>query len=107
MVFRQDRIADYAQTSPSNCPSGLFVDKEARGMLKEMAEAVAKYFPLRGRCLPAQDVAFRVTRQEGPGVDDEVSWQAPADWLREAAAYVFSHGRMRGCCTPTRSCKDG
>ena len=43
MVSRQDRIADYAQNVAEQLSfRELFVDKEARGMLKEMAEAVAK-----------------------------------------------------------------
>ena len=43
MVSRQDRIADYAQNVAEQLSfRELFVDKEARGMLKEMAEAVSK-----------------------------------------------------------------
>ena len=43
MVSRQDRIADYAQNVAEQLSfRELFVDEEARGMLKEMAQAVSK-----------------------------------------------------------------
>ena len=100
MVSRQDRIADYAQNVAEQLSfRELFVDKEARGMLKEMAEAVAKTTSLYEDAVSQlKDVALsgytKAGRDRLGELIDEVNLaEHEADLVEsKAAAYVFSHG---------------
>ena len=100
MVSRQDRIADYAQNVAEQLSfRELFVDKEARGMLKEMAEAVSKTTSLYEDAVSQlKDVALsgytKAGRERLGELIDEVNLaEHEADMVEsKAAAYVFSHG---------------
>ena len=100
MVSRQDRIADYAQNVAEQLSfRELFVDKEARGMLKEMAEAVSKTTSLYEEAVSQlKDVALsgytKAGRERLGELIDEVNLaEHEADMVEsKAAAYVFSHG---------------
>ena len=100
MVSRQDRIADYAQNVAEQLSfRELFVDKEARSMLKEMAEAVAKTTSLYEDAVSQlKDVALsgytKAGRDRLGELIDEVNLaEHEADLVEsKAAAYVFSHG---------------
>jgi len=100
MVSRQDRIADYAQNVAEQLSfRELFVDKEARGMLKEMAEAVSKTTSLYEDAVSQlRDVALsgytKAGRERLGELIDEVNLaEHEADMVEsKAAAYVFSHG---------------
>ena len=100
MVSRQDRIADYAQNVAEQLSfRELFVDKEARGMLKEMAEAVSKTTSLYEDAISQlKDVALsgytKAGRERLGELIDEVNLaEHEADMVEsKAAAYVFSHG---------------
>ena len=100
MVSRQDRIADYAQNVAEQLSfRELFVDKEARGMLKEMAEAVSKTTSLYEDAVShLRDVALsgytKAGRERLGELIDEVNLaEHEADMVEsKAAAYVFSHG---------------
>jgi hypothetical protein len=100
MVSRQDRIADYAQNVAEQLSfRELFVDKEARGMLKEMAEAVSKTTSLYEDAVShLRDVALsgytKAGRERLGELIDEVNLaEHEADIVEsKAAAYVFSHG---------------
>ena len=100
MVSRQDRIADYAQNVAEQLSfRELFVDKEARGMLKEMAEAVAKTTSLYEDAVSQlKEVALsgytKAGRDRLGELIDEVNLaEHEADLVEsKAAAYVFSHG---------------
>ena len=100
MVSRQDRIADYAQNVAEQLSfRELFVDKEARGMLKEMAEAVAKTTSLYEDAVSQlKDVALsgytKAGRDRLGELIDEVNLaEHEADLVEsKAAAYVFSNG---------------
>ena len=100
MVSRQDRIADYAQNVAEQLSfRELFVDKEARGMLKEMAEAVSKTTSLYEDAVSQlKDVALsgytKAGRDRLGELIDEVNLaEHEADLVEsKAAAYVFRHG---------------
>ncbi len=100
MVSRQDRIADYAQNVAEQLSfRELFVDKKARGMLKEMAEAVSKTTSLYEDAVSQlKDVALsgytKAGRDRLGELIDEVNLaEHEADLVEsKAAAYVFSHG---------------
>ena len=100
MVSRQDRIADYAQNVAEQLSfRELFVDKEARGMLKEMAEAVSKTTSLYEDAVSQlKDVALsgytKAGRERLGELIDEVNLaEHEADMVEsKAAASVFSHG---------------
>jgi predicted phosphate transport protein (TIGR00153 family) len=100
MVSRQDRIADYAQNVAEQLSfRELFVDKEARGMLKEMAEAVSKTTSLYEDAVSQlRDVALsgytKAGRERLGELIEEVNLaEHEADMVEsKAAAYVFSHG---------------
>ena len=100
MVSRQDRIADYAQNVAEQLSfRELFVDKEARGMLKEMAEAVSKTASLYEDAVSQlKEVALsgytKAGRDRLGELIDEVNLaEHEADLVEsKAAAYVFSHG---------------
>lgn len=100
MVSRQDRIADYAQNVAEQLSfRELFVDEKARGMLKEMAEAVSKTTSLYEDAVSQlKDVALsgytKAGRERLGELIDEVNLaEHEADMVEsKAAAYVFSHG---------------
>ncbi len=100
MISRQDRIADYAQNVAEQLSfRELFVDDEARGMLKEMAEAVSKTTSLyEDAVAQLKDVALSGYTKAGKErlgeLIDEVNLaEHEADIVESrAAAYVFSHG---------------
>lgn len=100
MVSRQDRIADYAQNVAEQLSfRELFVDETARGMLKEMAEAVSKTTSLYEDAVSQlKDVALsgytKAGRERLGELIDEVNLaEHEADMVEsKAAAYVFSHG---------------
>jgi len=100
MVSRQDRIADYAQNVAEQLSfRELFEDEEARGMLKEMAEAVSKTTSLYEDAVSQlKDVALsgytKAGRERLGELIDEVNLaEHEADLVESrAAAYVFSHG---------------
>ena len=100
MVSRQDRIADYAQNVAEQLSfRELFVDKEARGMLKEMAGAVSKTTSLYEDAVSQlRDVALsgytKAGRERLGELIDEVNLaEHEADMVEsKAAAYVFRHG---------------
>tara|TARA_B100001996_G_scaffold372616_1_gene349184 strand:- start:62 stop:2188 length:2127 start_codon:yes stop_codon:yes gene_type:complete len=100
MVSRQDRIADYAQNVAEQLSfRELFVDEKARGMLKEMAEAVSKTTSLYEDAVSQlKDVALsgytKAGRERLGELIDEVNLaEHEADLVEsKAAAYVFSHG---------------
>ena len=100
MVSRQDRIADYAQNVAEQLSfRELFVDKEARGMLKEMAVAVSKTASLYEDAVSQlKEVALsgytKAGRERLGELIDEVNLaEHEADMVEsKAAAYVFSHG---------------
>ena len=100
MVSRQDRIADYAQNVAEQLSfRELFVDEKARGMLKEMAEAVSKTTSLYEDAVSQlKDVALsgytKAGRERLGELIDEVNLaEHEADIVEsKAAAYVFSHG---------------
>ena len=100
MVSRQDRIADYAQNVAEQLSfRELFVDKDARGMLKEMAVAVSKTTSLYEDAVSQlKDVALsgytKAGRERLGELIDEVNLaEHEADMVEsKAAAYVFSHG---------------
>ena len=100
MVSRQDRIADYAQNVAEQLSfRELFVDKEARGMLKEMAVAVSKTTSLYEDAVSQlKEVALsgytKAGRERLGELIDEVNLaEHEADMVEsKAAAYVFSHG---------------
>ena len=100
MVSRQDRIADYAQNVAEQLSfRELFVDEEARGMLKEMAQAVSKTTSLYEDAVSQlKDVALsgytKAGRERlGQLIDDVNLAEHEADLVESrAAAYVFSHG---------------
>ncbi len=100
MVSRQDRIADYAQNVAEQLSfRELFVDKQARSMLKEMAEAVSKTTSLYEDAVSQlKDVALsgytKAGRDRLGELIDEVNLaEHEADLVEsKAAAYVFSNG---------------
>ena len=100
MVSRQDRIADYAQNVAEQLSfRELFVDEKARGMLKEMAEAVSKTTSLYEDAVSQlKDVALsgytKAGRERLGELIDAVNLaEHEADLVEsKAAAYVFSHG---------------
>ncbi len=100
MVSRQDRIADYAQNVAEQLSfRELFEDEKARGMLKEMAEAVSKTTSLYEDAVSQlKDVALsgytKAGRERLGELIDEVNLaEHEADLVESrAAAYVFSHG---------------
>ena len=100
MVSRQDRIADYAQNVAEQLSfRELFVDETARGMLKEMAEAVSKTTSLYEDAVSQlRDVALsgytKAGRERLGELIDEVNLaEHEADMVEsKAAAYVFRHG---------------
>ena len=100
MVSRQDRIADYAQNVAEQLSfRELFIDEKARGMLKEMAEAVSKTTSLYEDAVSQlKDVALsgytKAGRDRLGELIDEVNLaEHEADLVEsKAAAYVFSHG---------------
>ena len=100
MVSRQDRIADYAQNVAEQLSfRELFVDKDARGMLKEMAVAVSKTTSLYEDAVSQlKEVALsgytKAGRERLGELIDEVNLaEHEADMVEsKAAAYVFSHG---------------
>ena len=100
MISKQDRIADYAQNVAEQLSfRPLYDNAEARGMLKEMAEAVAKttalyedsVAELLGLTLSGYTKAGRERLRE---LIDAVNLaEHEADLVESrAAAFVFSHG---------------
>ena len=100
MVSRQDRIADYAQNVAEQLSfREPFVDKEARGMLKEMAEAVSKTtsstrtLSPSSRTWPFSGYTKAGRDRLGELIDEVNLAEHEADLVEsKAAAYVFSHG---------------
>jgi predicted phosphate transport protein (TIGR00153 family) len=100
MISKQDRIADYAQNVAEQLSfRPLYDNAEARGMLKEMAEAVAKTTSLYEDSVAALlDLTLsgytKAGRERLGDLIDAVNLaEHEADLVESrAAAFVFSHG---------------
>ena len=100
MISKQDRIADYAQNVAEQLSfRPLYDNAEARGMLKEMAEAVAKTTALyEDSVAELLDLTLsgytKAGRERLRGLIDAVNLaEHEADLVESrAAAFVFSHG---------------